>query len=130
MSKIISKYFTYEELTHTSTGILNVPNAEQLKNLQDLVTNVLDPLREMYGKPIKVNSAFRSTLVNKKVGGAKTSDHQFGMAADLDCDSNSLLYKLIRDNFKFKQLINEHNFSWVHVSYDHDNLKCQQLTIK
>ena len=130
MKKIISKYFTYEELTRTNTGLLNVPNAEQLKNLQDLVTNILDPLRELYGKPIKVNSAFRSALVNKKVGGAKTSDHKFGMAADLDCDSNSLLYKLIRDNFKFKQLINEHNFSWVHVSYDHDNLKCQQLTIK
>ena len=130
MPKIISKYFTYEELTRTNTGLLNVPNSEQLKNLQELVTNVLDPLRELYGKPIKVNSAFRSQLVNKKVGGAKTSDHKFGMAADLDCYSNSLLYKLIRDNFKFKQLINEHNFSWVHVSYDHDNLKCQQLTIK
>jgi len=130
MPKIISKYFTYEELTRTNTGLLNVPNSEQLKNLQELVTNVLDPLRELYGKPIKVNSAFRSQLVNKKVGGTKKSDHPFGMAADLDCDSNSLLYKLIRDNFKFKQLINEHNFSWVHVSYDHDNLKCQQLIIK
>jgi hypothetical protein len=130
--KITSKYFTYEELTHTNTGLLNVPNSEQLKNLQELVTNVLDPLREMYGKPIKVNSGFRSTLVNndRRVRGAKNSDHLKGMAVDLDCDSNSLLYKLIRDNFKFKQLINEHNFSLVHVSYDHDNLKCQQLTIK
>lgn len=132
MPKIISKYFTYEELTRTNTGLLNVPNAEQLRNLQELVTNVLDPVREMYGKPIKVNSGFRSILVNsdKRVRGAKNSDHLKGTAADLDCDSNSLLYKLIRDNFKFKQLINEHNFSWVHVSYDHDNLKCQQLTIK
>ena len=130
MKKIKSKYFTYEELTATNTGLLNIPNAEQLANMQELVTEILDPLREIYGKPIHVNSCFRSALVNKKVGGAATSDHMKGMAADIKCDSNSLLYKLIRDNFKFKQLINEHNFSWVHVSYDHDNLKCQQLTIK
>lgn len=130
MTKIKSKYFTYEELTTTKTGLLNIPNAEQLANLQDLVTNVLDPIREIYGKPIKVNSGFRSILVNKKVGGAANSDHLKGMAVDLDCESNTLLFKLIRENCKFKQLINEHNFSWVHVSYDHDNLKCQQLVIK
>lgn len=130
MTKIKSKYFTYEELTHSNTGLLNIPNAEQLANMQELVTQILDPLRELYGKPITVNSCFRSILVNRKVGGAKTSDHLKGMAADIICDSNSLLYKLIRDNFKFKQLINEHDYTWVHVSYDHDNLKCQQLIIK
>lgn len=130
MTKIKSKYFTYEELTHSNTGLLNIPNAEQLANMQELVTQILDPLRELYGKPITVNSCFRSVLVNKKVGGARTSDHLKGMAADIHCDSNSLLYKLIRDNFMFKQLINEHDYTWVHVSYDHDNLKCQQLIIK
>lgn len=130
MIKIKSKYFTYEELTHSNTGLLNIPNAEQLANMQELVTKILDPLRELYGKPITVNSCFRSVLVNKKVGGAKNSDHLKGMAADIYCDSNSLLYKLIRDNFIFKQLINEHDYTWIHVSYDHDNLKCQQLIIK
>ena len=130
MTKINSKYFTYEELTHTDTGLLNIPNSEQLAHMQELVTNVLDPLREIYGKPIYVNSCFRSILVNRKVDGVTNSDHLKGMAADIKCDSNSLLYKLILDNFKFKQLINEHNFTWVHVSYDHDNLKCKQLTIK
>lgn len=110
--KINSKYFTFDELTATNTGLLNIPNKEQLENMQDLVTNILDPLRELYGKPIKVNSAFRSILVNKKAKGSKTSDHMHGMAADIDTfKDNEKLYNLIKNNFKFKQLINERNFS-------------------
>ncbi len=128
--KLTSKYFTLAELTHTTTGLLNNPTQKELDNLQLLVTNVLDPLRELYGKPIKVNSGFRSLLVNKKVKGAVNSDHLYGFAADLDCENNALLFKLIRDNFTFRQLINEYNYSWVHVSYNIKDNKKQILTIK
>jgi hypothetical protein len=126
--KINSKYFTFDELIVSKTGLLNIPNQEQLANIQELVTNILDPLREMYGEPIITNSVFRSKAVNKVVKGSKTSDHMKGMAADIDTKfDNEKIYKLIKNNFKFTQLINESNFSWVHVSYDKNNLKCQLL---
>ena len=124
------KHFTINELTHTDTGLLNNPNEEQKTNLIKLVENVLDPLREMYGKPIKVNSGFRSLLVNKKAKGARNSDHLRGMAADLDCGSreeNKKIFELIRDNFTFRQLINEFNYSWVHVAYNENDNKKQIL---
>ena len=50
--KIKSKYFTLEELTRTNTGLLNIPSIKEVANLQDLVTNILDPLRELYEHPI------------------------------------------------------------------------------
>lgn len=109
--KINSKYFTYEELTTTNKHLDNTPNEEQLKAMQLLTTIILDPLRMLYGHPIKVNSCFRSKEVNKAVGGVATSHHTKGMAADLDCADNALLYKLIKENFHFTQLINEKNFS-------------------
>lgn len=132
--KINSKYFTFEELTHTNTGMLNNPNSEQLANLQKLVDNILEPLRELYGKPITVNSAFRSALVNKSVKGAINSEHLTGMAADITCDNPALLFRLIRDNYSFRQLIwekgDDKQPKWVHVSFnEHDNKK-QILRIK
>jgi hypothetical protein len=128
--KINSKYFTFDELIVSKTGLLNIPNQAQLENMQELVTNILDPLRSLYGKPIKTNSVFRSPAVNKMVKGSPTSDHMKGMAADIDTAyDNEKLYNLIKNNFKFTQLINESNFSWVHVSYDKNNLKCQLLKL-
>ena len=110
--EIKSKYFTYDELVYNSHRLPNVPNQEQLANLQELVTNVLDPLRELYGKPIKINSAFRCPIVNRVVGGVATSEHLKGMAADIDTNSDDKeLYELIKSNFKFRQLIDESNFS-------------------
>lgn len=131
--KLQSKYFTIEELTITGTGLLNVPNNVQFDNLQKLVTNILDPLREMYGKPIHVNSGFRSANVNKMVNGAKNSDHLYGLAADLKCENNYQLYNLILENFEFKQLISEKGSiiapKWIHVSFDENNNQKQTLRI-
>lgn len=129
--KLISKYFKLDELIHTSTGLINVPDKEQFDNLQKLVTNVLDPLRELYGHPITVNSAFRSKAVNKLVKGATNSDHCYGYAADLDCNNNLLLFNLIRNNFIFRQLImeggTEKNPAWIHVAYNENDNKKQVL---
>ena len=127
------KHFTIQELSTTNTGLQNIPSVTEQKNLRKLVENVLDPLRELYGKPIHVNSGYRSPLVNRKVNGAVNSDHVKGMAADITAGSreeNKKLYELIRDNFTFRQLINEHNFQWVHVSYNENDNKKQELVIK
>lgn len=130
------KYFTLKELTRSTTatekGIDNTPTPEVEKNLTLLVENVLDPLREIYGKPITVNSGYRCPELNKAVGGSKTSDHVKGFAADITGGSkeeNERIFNIIKHNFHFKQLIDEKGFSWVHVSYDPSNLKNQILKL-
>lgn len=130
------KYFTLKELTRSATaeakGIDNTPTPEVEKNLKLLVDNVLDKLREIYGKPITVNSGYRCPELNKAVGGSKTSDHVKGFAADITGGSkeeNERIFNIIKHNFHFKQLIDEKGFSWVHVSYDPSNLKNQILKL-
>ena len=116
----LTKNFTLPELTTTSTGITNQPNNQQTAALITLCNKVLQPARDMYGKPIRVNSGFRSPAVNRAVGGAPNSQHTRGEAADITVfskEENKKLFELIRDNFNFDQLINERNFSWIHVSY-------------
>jgi zinc D-Ala-D-Ala carboxypeptidase len=129
----IGKYFTLEELIKTNSKLVNVPSKAETENLRLLVENILDPLREKYGKPITVNSGYRSPIVNARVGGAKNSDHVKGMAADITAGSkeeNKKLFEIIRDNFTFRQLINEYDYSWVHVSFNKDDNKKQILAIK
>ena len=70
----------------------------------------------MLNIPITVSSGFRSAVVNKAVGGSSTSQHCKGEAADLQCADNKMLFDIIKDNFVFDQLINEHDYSWIHVS--------------
>lgn len=119
------KYFTIKELCKSSTatakGIDNSPNSEIVKNLEQLIDNILDPLREKYGKPIKVNSGYRCPELNKAVGGSKTSQHMKGLAADITVGSpknNKILFDLIKSmDLPFDQLIDEKKLSWVHVSY-------------
>ena len=71
------KYFTINELIASdvakNNNINNIPNQQEKNNLTALVDNILDPLREAYGKPIKVNSGYRCDALNKAVGGSKTS---------------------------------------------------------
>lgn len=119
------KYFTIKELCKSSTatakGIDNSPNSEIVKNLEQLIDNILDPLRERYGKPITVNSGYRCPELNKAVGGSKTSHHMKGLAADITVGSpkkNKVLFDLIKEmDLPFDQLIDEKKLSWVHVSY-------------
>ena len=110
----IGKHFTYGELTITKSKLENIPSQDELNNLLHLVENVLDPLRELYGKPIHVNSGFRSKEVNSAIGGAIKSQHCKGQAADITGGSkeeNEKLFNLIKDNLKYDQLINEKDFS-------------------
>ena len=119
------KYFTIKELCKSSTAtqkrIDNSPNQDIVNNLELLVDNVLDPLRERYGKPIIVNSGYRCPALNKAVKGSKTSSHMKGLAADITVGSpskNKILFNLIKDmDLPYDQLIDESNYSWIHVSY-------------
>lgn len=131
------KYFTIEEMTKSSTAtakhIDNTPNQTAIDNLTKLIEIVLDPLREWYGKPIKVNSGYRCEALNKAVGSkAKKSQHLYGEAADITVGTkkgNKKLFEYIKDNLPFDQLINESNFSWVHVSYREGRLRKQVLAL-
>lgn len=117
----LSKNFSLDELTVTNSKLPNKPNQQQIVALSELVQQVLQPLRDIYAKPIKVNSGFRSIAVNAAIGGASTSQHCKGEAADLDCEDNSELFSIIRDHLVFDQLIweggNDVQPNWVHVSY-------------
>lgn len=118
------KYFTIEELcksaTATAKKIDNTPSRAVVEALEALVYNVLDPLREAYGKPIRVNSGYRSPRLNLVVGGAANSQHLRGEAADITTgtkEGNKWLYDYIFRHLPYDQLINEEDYSWVHVSY-------------
>ena len=128
----LSKNFSLSEFLVTSTGIDNTPTKKVIDNIQKLVNNVLQPLRELYGKPIIITSGYRSPMVNKAVGGSKTSGHMLGTSADITAGHrhlNEKLYNIIRDNYEFRQLINEYNFQWVHVEYKEGDNKKQLLKI-
>ena len=98
------KFFTLRELTKSDTairkGIKNVPSKSEENNLIALVENILDPLREAYGKPIIVTSGYRCEELNRLIGGSKTSQHRSGQAVDIRTiidtpEENKKLYDLI-----------------------------------
>jgi hypothetical protein len=136
----LSANFTLKELTKSDTatrlGLENSPDEATIENLKLLCQEVLQPIREHFGKSVTVNSGFRSPESNAAVGGSKTSDHCLGRAADIEIDGipNPELAQWIMDNLDYTQLILEFytqgqpNSGWVHVSYDPNNLKNQELT--
>ena len=116
----LTNNFTIEELTRTSSKFVNVPSTVERIALKQLAVNVLQPLRDAYGKPITVNSGYRSPLVNKSVGGVPMSQHIKGEAADITGGSkqeNKVLFEMIKNTLDFDQLINERDYTWIHVSY-------------
>ena len=133
----ISKHITFIEATHSPTaqklGINNNPDKAQLEAMKLVAEKCFEPLRTWYGKPIKVNSFFRSDLLNRAVKGSLTSQHKKGEAIDLDAGSkeeNKKLFDWIKANLDFDQLLNEYNYSWVHVSYSKIKNRKQILIIK
>ena len=118
------KYFSISEMLKSDTAIKNklwngAPK-EAEENLRALVDEVLDPLREAYGRPIRVNSGYRCPKLNNLVGGTPNSQHMRGEAADIqpvvgnEADLPELARILI-ENGKFDQLIISPTF--IHVSY-------------
>lgn len=133
---MISKHISYEEATNSPTAvrlkIKNEPNDEQLAKMKLVAEKCFEPLRKWYGKPIRINSFFRSEILNLRVGGSKTSQHCKGEAIDISAGSkeeNKKLFDWLKDNVEFDQLINEYDYTWVHVSYAKKNRK-QILIVK
>jgi hypothetical protein len=129
----ISKNFTLEELTASATakakGISNNPGQTDIVNLCGLVHNVLQPLRNWWGKEVKIGSGYRSLALNRAVGGVSNSQHMRGQAADLcidgDMKKGRKWFDYIKTHLPFDQLIWEHSSNgtyWVHVSFIHPDL--------
>ena len=119
----IGKHFNLAELTHSQAaarkGLKNDPDAAALESLQLLVRNVLDPLRDALGRPIVVSSGYRAPLVNRAVGGASSSQHVLGQAADITVPGmhvTEVVARIRALGLPFDQLIDEFG-SWVHVSH-------------
>jgi hypothetical protein len=131
VSDKICKYLTLGEVTRSESakrnGISNLPTAEHLENMKALGINVFDKIREHFGCPIGLSSAYRSEALNRAIkGSSKNSQHCKGEAFDIDADihggtTNKEIFNFIRLNLEFDQLIWEYGTdqepSWVHVSY-------------
>ena len=126
---MISEHISYKEgvysITATRLGIDNVPNDEQLNNMETIAEKVFEPLREWIGGPVKVNSFFRGLKLNTAIGGSSKSQHMKGQAIDIDdtfgLATNAEMYHWIKENLDFDQLIwefgDDDNPNWLHVSY-------------
>lgn len=134
---MISKHISFDEATISPTalryGIKNIPNDKQLENMKLVAEKLFEPIREKYGKPIKINSFFRSEELNKKVGGSASSQHTALKGAAIDIsggnkEENKKIFEIAKE-LDFDQLINEYDFSWVHISYKKEGNRKQILKI-
>ncbi len=105
MKENISKHISYEEGVRSNTakreGINNEPNKATLKRMKLVAEKCFEPVREKHGKPLRINSFYRSPELNKAVRGSKTSQHMKGEAIAFtsgDKKTNRLLYNWMKDN--------------------------------
>lgn len=137
----LSRHFYLEEFTKSQAaarlGINNTPSPQVVENLRLLCENVLEPVRTSWRKPVVISSGYRSPSVNSAIGGSKTSQHCFGMAADFEIMGvdNCDLTRWIQQNLRYDQLILEFhnhqegpNSGWVHVSYNAGKNRMQDIT--
>ena len=115
-------HFTLQELKKSATadklGIDNSIPLSIIPNIEILINQVLDPIREYMNEPIYVNSGYRCPLLNKAVGGVAGSQHVLGQAADITTKSrlqDLLMEGYIEENLIFDQMIIYKNF--IHISY-------------
>ena len=115
----MTEHFTLEELTHTDHRELeNIPNETELANIQRLAEFLEAVKTVLGGKPIMVNSAFRSKAVNDAVGSKDTSQHRLGCAADIRVPSmtpDAVVRAIIASDLPYDQVIREFD-RWTHVS--------------
>lgn len=133
----ISEHISYAEATHSDKaiklGLDNTPSQEHLLAMKTVAIMCFEPTRKWYGKPIKINSFYRSPEVNQAVNGSKTSDHMKGHAIDMDAGSkeeNIKLFTWMRTNLIFDQLIWENEGQWLHVSFRTGFNRNQVLNLK
>jgi len=115
----LSEHFTLEELTHTDHRELNnEPNASEMANLTRLAAFLEQVKTVLAGKPIMVNSAFRSKAVNDAVGSKDTSQHRIGCAADIRVPGmtpDEVVKAVIASGIAYDQVIREFD-RWTHIS--------------
>lgn len=131
---MLSEHFSLAEFTISQTavrkGLNNTPNAATLENLKKAAA-FMEKVRDLLGKPIVVNSAYRSVAVNKAIGGVATSAHCAGLAVDFICPAFGTPLEvarvIARSKLNFDQTIDEG--SWCHVSID-PRMRRQVLTMR
>ena len=135
----LSEHLSLAEVTRSESakrnGISNEPTPEHLENFKLLANNVFEPIREHFNIPIHISSGYRSAALNKKIGGAATSQHCSGEAIDIDMDNTSItnkqVFDFIKQHVNFDQLIWEFgtasNPDWVHVSYESTGKQRKQV---
>jgi hypothetical protein len=116
---LLTPHFSLEELTHTDHRELdNTPNSSEINNLKRLA-EMLEEVKDLLdGKPIMVNSAFRSKAVNDAVGSKDTSQHRVGCAADIRVPGltpDQVVKAIIGSSIAYDQIIREFD-SWTHIS--------------
>lgn len=132
----ISKHITYEEATKSQTAVRkninNSPSAEIIRRMEIVAEVCFEPIREWYGKPLRISSFYRSEELNKKIGGSKTSQHVKGEAIDIDTGSrteNKKLFDWCKANLVYDQLIwekgDETGPEWIHISFRKGNNRNQ-----
>ena len=130
----LSPNFTLEELTATTTGLVNKPDEHEAENLQRLARELLQPIRDKWG-PLRITSGFRSWPVNSAVGGVNTSQHCFGEAADFQpvhTDLDEVFCWIIKDSgLQFGQCINESRGGrrWIHISLPRKGHRNQEALV-
>ena len=124
----LTRNFTLSELTKSDTairkGINNNPSAEQVEKLKSLCENILQPVRDHFGR-VKVTSGFRSVELCMAIGSSANSQHAKAEAADFECPGvdNAELADWIKRELPYDQLIlefytpGEPNSGWIHCSY-------------
>ena len=132
----LSDNFVLSEITRSNTakrlGIDNGPNKEHLQNIQRIITNLIQPMRDAIG-PIRISSGYRNPNVNRAIGGSTKSQHCKGEALDLQFwndgqISNKEIYDwVLRSDVEFDQMINEFDFAWIHISLTKEGNRKQVL---
>lgn len=137
----LSEHFKLNEFTKSETAIRkridNTPNAAHANNLKMVCEKILEPVRNHFGKPVRINSGYRGPALNAAVGGSSKSQHCNGEAVDFEIDGlpNPDLAKWVSQNCEFDQIILEFydpkegpNSGWVHASYSAGKNRKQILT--
>jgi len=132
----ISNHISYNEATVSQTalnrGIDNIPSGEVVERMKKVSESCFEPLRKWYGKPIRINSFYRSPELNTAIGGSANSQHSFGEAIDISTvNDNKILFDWLRKNVEFDQLLWEfgdnNNPAWIHISYTERRPNRQQV---
>jgi hypothetical protein len=132
----LSKNFALSEVTHSNAakrlGIKNEPTKEHLDNLQMLIRDLIQPIRDGIG-PIRVSSGYRNPELNRAIGGSHKSQHCKGEALDIQFwkrgkMSNKVIYDwILKSGLDFDQMINEFDFAWIHISFKEQGNRKQVL---